>query len=142
VIGPRRLVPLLLALALWPAGCGDDEPAAPESATTTTTASQGQRLTAADRDRIRRSEAAILDYCERAAVTATGTAEPPSARRQAGALEAVDELVALAGEKPDATLRAGVDLRLFVGDLTENLQGANCDPAIVSRLEAGLAAIP
>jgi hypothetical protein len=141
VRGARRLGALIVALAMSLAGCGDDEPTT-DGAEPTTTASQLQRLTAPDRERVRRSEAAILAYCERAAAAATGAAKPPSARRQAAALDAVDDLVTLSRAKPDATLKPGVDLRLFVGDLTENLQGANCDPAIVARLDAGLASIP
>jgi hypothetical protein len=137
----RRLGALVVALALAPAGCGDDEPTTDQTEPTTT-APVAQRLTASDRERVRRSEAAILAYCERAAVAATGAREPPSARRRAAALDAVDDLVAVARAKPDATVKPGVDLRLFVGDLTENLQGANCDPAIVARLDTGLASIP
>ena len=139
----RRLGPLLVALALLPSGCGDEgSTTTAPSEPTTAEAPAPQRLSGADRDRVRRSEAAILGYCERAALAATGTGEAPSARQRARALDAVDDLVALAGDEPDAILRAGVDLRLFVGDLTEDLQGANCDPEIVTRLDAGLASIP
>jgi hypothetical protein len=138
-----RLAPLLVALALLPAGCADEESTTTvPSGPSTAQAPAPQRLSAADRDRIRRSEAAILGYCERAAVAAAGTGEGPSARQRARALDAVDDLVSLAGDEPDAILKAGVDLRLFVGDLTEDLQGANCDPEIVTRLDAGLASIP
>jgi hypothetical protein len=34
-----------------------------------------------------------------------------------------------------------VEVRLFVGDLAENLEGANCDPTIVEHLDAGLSSI-
>jgi hypothetical protein len=136
-----RLASLLVALALLPAGC-DDEESTTAPSEPTAQAPGPQRLSGADRDRVRRSEAAILGYCERAALAVTGTGEAPSARQRARALDAVDDLVALAGEEPDAILRAGVDLRLFVGDLTEDLQGANCDPEIITRLDAGLASIP
>ena len=66
----------------------------------------------------------------------------PSARQERRAFAAADALVALAAEKPGAPLGAGQDTRLFVSDVLENLQGSNCDPRIVARLEQGLAAIP
>ena len=55
---------------------------------------------------------------------------------------AARRLVALAAEKPFAPLGAGQDLRLFVSDLIENLEGSNCDPRMISVLTAGLARIP
>lgn len=140
---PRLFASLVLALALVHVGCGSDE-----STPAQTAPGAGDhrpappKLSAADRALVRRSESAIVAYCERAAIAVTAGGRPPSERQRRSALGAVDALVGLAGEKPDATVRAGVDLRLLVGDLTEDLQGANCDPAIVARLDAGLASIP
>lgn len=48
----------------------------------------------------------------------------------------------LAAAKPTAPLGAGQDLRLFVTDVAENLEGSNCDPRMIARLERGLARIP
>lgn len=134
---PAALATGLCALALT--GCGsDDEP----EVATTTAAPASLRLTADERALMRDSERAIASYCRRAKIGATGTGRAPTVAQQARALEAVDDLVALAAAKPDAAVAEGVDTGLFLGDLTENLQGSNCDHAIVARLEAGLATVP
>ena len=31
---------------------------------------------------------------------------------------------------------------LFLGDLAEDLEGSNCDPRLVARIDQGLAALP
>ena len=36
----------------------------------------------------------------------------------------------------------GQDLRLFLSDVIENLDGSNCDPRMRARLEQALRAIP
>jgi hypothetical protein len=126
------------AIALGACGGGDEETGTAEPTTTAV----GEPLTAAERKLVEDSEGAIIAYCNRAAVAVTGTAEPPTAKQRRRAFDAVDDLVALAGEKPGARVARGVDVELFLGDLAENLQGANCDPAVVSRIDAGLAALP
>jgi hypothetical protein len=87
-------------------------------------------------------EQAILAYCARLALSVSEGREPPSARRQATAFEAARRLTELAGRNPDATVRPGVDTRLFVSDLIEDLEGSNCDSRLVAALEQGLAAPP
>ena len=121
------------------AGCGDDEDAA---GTTTTSAGASAELTSAERDLVSDSEAAIVDYCRRRALGLTDADKRPTAGQQARALEAVDAMVGLAGDKPKAEVRRGVEVSLFLGDLTENLEGSNCDPLIVGRLQQGLASLP
>ncbi|MGH2819111.1 MAG: hypothetical protein ACRDJ5_00505, partial [Actinomycetota bacterium] len=86
--------------------------------------------------------ASIVDYCRRRALSLTDPDRRPTVRQQAEAFRAIDDLVALAGEKPRARVRRGVDVSLFLGDLTENLEGANCDPQILARLREGLATLP
>jgi hypothetical protein len=121
------------------AGCGDGEESAPP---TEVPATDARRLTPAERDLVEDSEEAIVAYCRRAALALTRPGKRPTVDQQARALEAVDELIALAAEKPAARTEPGGDVRLFVGDLAENLQGSNCDPIIVARLDAGLATLP
>lgn len=135
----RRLAAAGLALAtIALASCGDGEEAAP----TTEVTADARRLTATDRDLVGDSEKAIVAYCRRAALGLTDPGKRPTVDQQARALEAVDALIELAGEKPAARLRPGVDVRLFIGDLAENLQGSNCDPNIIARLDQGLATLP
>jgi hypothetical protein len=127
----------LAAIALM--GCGGgDESEQPADGTTT----DGRRLTAEERGLLESSEKAIVAYCRRAALGLASPGKRPTVDQQARALESVDELIALAAEKPAARTAPGEDIRLFVGDLAENLQGSNCDPVIVARLDAGLAALP
>ena len=133
----RLLVIGALLAATVLAGCGEDE----DLASTTTTSSPAE-LTGSERDLLADSEAAIVDYCRRRALGLTDSDERPTAAQQARALDAVDAMMGLAREKPEAEVMPGVEVSLFLGDLTENLQGSNCDPQIVARLDAGLASLP
>jgi hypothetical protein len=135
---------LAAALAAWivlaAAGCGEGED---DSASTAAAPSDpAAPLTAAERDALDRGEAAILRYCRARALSLTDPDERPTVGKQARALEAVDAMVALASEKPAARVGPRVDLLLYLGDLAEDLEGSNCDPQIVTRLDEGLAALP
>jgi hypothetical protein len=133
----RLLVIGALAAATVLAGCGEDD-----DLTSTTTTSAAGGLTSSERDLLVDSEDAIVDYCRRRALALTDPQKRPTAGQQASALEAVDAMVSLASEKPDAKVGQGVEVSLFLGDLTENLEGSNCDPLIVGRLQQGLASLP
>ncbi len=85
------------------------------------------------------SERAIDLYCRRQALRLVEPRKQPTVGQHARAFEAVDALVELARDKPRARVRRGEDVELFVSDLAENLDGSNCDPAVVSRLNQGLA---
>jgi hypothetical protein len=126
------------AVAVGACGGGDEENGTAEPPTT----AAGEPLTAAERKLVGDWEETIIAYCNRAAVAVTGTAEPPTAKQRQRAFDAVDDLVALAEEKPGARVARGVDVELFLADLAENLQGANCDPAVIGRIDAGLASLP
>lgn len=136
----RRQAAVGLALAaITLAACGDgEEPTSPAEITTT----RPGPLTAEQRKLVESSEQAIVAYCRRSALALTRPRKRPTVNQQSRALEAVDALLELAREKPDARLGAGVDVRLFVSDLTENLEGSNCDPGVIARLDQGLAALP
>jgi hypothetical protein len=131
--------PWLALLAL--AGCGDDD-GSPETPGTPPAAEEARRLTAGERNLIARSERRIQGYCTDLALSVTGQRKPPLAADRARAFTAVDDLVELASEKPAAQVEPGVDLRLHVGDIAENLQGSNCDREIITALDEGLARIP
>ena len=137
----RCVVAAALALsAVAACGCGDGGTAGEER--TAQPAGSAARLTADDRRLVAESDTAIQIYCRKRALALTDPEKRPTVGQQARALEAVDALVALAREKPAARLRPGIDVRLFVGDLTENLEGSNCDPQIVARLHEGLSSLP
>jgi hypothetical protein len=126
---------LLIAATLAVAGCGeggsvdDDRP-------------RSTRLTAEERRLLDVYEGRIQAHCLRVARSLVDPRAGPSPREQAAAFAAADQLVALAARKPAAPLGAGQDLRLFVSDVVENLEGSNCDPRMIARLERGLARIP
>jgi hypothetical protein len=136
----RGLAAAGLALAgIALAGCGDGEEPVPTSEVPATDAG---RLTAEERDLVEESERAIVAYCRRVALGLADPGKRPTVSQQARAFEAVDALIELAAEKPGARFRPGVDVRLFMGDLAENLEGANCDPNVIARLEEALATLP
>jgi len=131
---PVALLAVIVAIAL--AACGDD--GEPEGEPTT--AEPGSRkLSSAERNLVLESESAIVSYCRKRALALTDPSKRPTVAQQARALDGVDALIELARVKPMAKLRSGVGVRLFLGDLAENLEGVNCDPAIVARLDEGLA---
>lgn len=133
-----RRTPAVALVVIALVACGD----ADEPAQQTSSAPVAQRLSASDRELISSSERAILSYCRKRALALTDPDRAPSVQQQTRALEGVDALIALGQAKPAARVGAGVDVRLFLGDLVENLEGSNCDPAIIARLEQGLATIP
>jgi len=118
-------------------GCDDDQGSAEqdEPATPPTLTGEERRLlTTYDR----RIEA----HCVRVARSLLEPQAAPTALQSERAYAAADALIALAAEKPSAPLGAGQDTRLFLADVLENLDGSNCDPGMVGRLEQGLAQIP
>ena len=127
---------IALLASLLVLGCGDGEGAQtslPEPAI--------QPLTRAERQLLEQSEGQLAAYCSRR-LSPSGQPRPPSAQERGRALAVVDELIALAERKPGVEVTTGVDLRLALGDLVENLEGANCDPAVIARLSEGLVGIP
>lgn len=125
--------------AVTAGACGDD--GTTEGEPPDEPAGSVTRLTADERRLVADSEAAIQLYCRKRALALTDPDKRPTVGQQARALEAVDALVKLADEKPAASLRPGVDVRLFLGDLAENLEGSNCDPAIVARIDEGISTL-
>lgn len=130
-----REVALLSLAAL--AGCGGGD--APTTPTATPTPAP---LTADERQRLRDYEGRIEAHCVQVAQSLVDPDAAPTAREQAEAFEAADDLVALAASKPRATVDVGQDVRLLVSDIAENLEGSNCDPRLIGRLEQGLRRIP
>ncbi|MEK6328375.1 MAG: hypothetical protein AABM66_12770 [Actinomycetota bacterium] len=126
----------LLAIA----SCGDGEPS--QTAGTTAADPAAKRLTAAEQALVNRSERVVQRYCGKLALSLTGQRKPPSVAEQGRALAATDRLVELARSKPAASLDSGGDMRLFLGDLAEDLEGSNCDVRLVQRIDQALATLP
>jgi len=126
----------LLALLGGAFGCGGDQGSVEQHAAPAVKLTGGERRLLASYDR--RIEA----HCLRVARSLVEPRAAPSARQEKRAFAAADALVGLAAEKPAAPLGAGQDTRLFLADVIENLDGSNCDPRMVARLEQGLTAIP
>jgi hypothetical protein len=136
--------PALVAAAglavLAVAACGDG--GSPGTADTTPTGAAARRLTASEQALATRSDRTVKRYCARLALSLTGRRKPPSVEEQARAFTATDRLIELARQKPAARLETGVDMGLFLGDLAEDLEGSNCDPRLVERIDQGLATLP
>jgi hypothetical protein len=127
-----------LALAAI-ASCGDgDSPMTPS----TTDGEGSKRLTSAEQALVSRSERAVQRYCGKLALSLTGQGRPPSVSEQARAFAATDDLIELARSKPAAPVEGGADMGFFLGDLAEDLEGANCDQRLVQRLDLALATLP
>jgi hypothetical protein len=91
---------------------------------------------------VREDERAIQSYCSQFALYAAGQRKAPPASLQRRALAAVDDLIRLARDKAFARVERGVNLRLAISDLAENLEGSNCDPRIIGGLNQGLSEVP
>ena len=132
----KRLLLGLLGLA----GCGDDS--ARPAATATASPTPAPPLSQAERSRLRRAEARVERHCVAVSRSLVDPQQAPTPAQEARAFAAADELVALVRSKPAAELDTGQDLRLYLGDVLENLEGANCDPRMRGHLQRGLASIP
>ena len=91
---------------------------------------------------VRELETRLQRHCIRVGRSLVDPDAAPRPDQVRGAFAAADRLVALAARSPRAPLGAGQDLRLFLSDTIENLEGSNCDPRLISRLERGLGRIP
>jgi len=136
---PLSVTLVLSCSALIVLGCGSDtdqqrEPTGADRAVQA-------RLSSQERQMIFAFDQRIQAHCVRVAGTLTDPSSAPSPKEERNAFAAADGLIALATRKPTAPLGAGQDVRLFLSDVVENLEGFNCDPRMISRLERGLAGI-
>ena len=128
---------VVAAAAATLAGCGDRD-RAPEPMPVATPAP----LSAAERKTLRVYEGRIQAHCIRLAQSLTHPSAAPTPAQEADAFDAAEDLVAFARRKPLAPLDAGQDVRLYVSDVAENLEGSNCDPRLIAVLEQGLRGLP
>ena len=132
----KRLLAIVLLLA---AGCGEDEPA---PAPVTVASTPAPTVAAADRDRLRSLEARIQRHCVAVSRSLVDPADAPTPEQATRAFAAADDLIAMVRADPRSDLGAGQDLRLYLSDVIENLQGSNCDPRMLDRLRQGRGTIP
>jgi hypothetical protein len=125
----------LLAMAL--AACGEDGPGA-QPETVTQPGTPPEKLPEARQREAFADQQEISAYCRERALSLQSDERPPSPREARRAFAAADRLVELARERPFDLVQTGVDLRLYVGDLVEDLGNLSCDPGLVERLREGL----
>jgi hypothetical protein len=124
------LAVLLTALLLL--GCGGDGSSSPDE----------KRLSAAERSEVMRSQRAISTYCRRLRLYVVGRRGPPAQADTERAYGAVDQLVAIAREKPEAEASGQPSMRQLLGAIAEDLEGTNCSTELVRLIDQGLASLP
>ena len=127
---------MLLVLALTASGCGGDPEQAPPPP------GPAPALSESDRAAVLALESRLQRHCLRVARSLVDPAAAPTPEQTRAAFAAADRLVARVVQSPRAPFGAGQDLRLFLADVVENMEGSNCDPRLVAHLERGLAGIP
>jgi hypothetical protein len=132
----------LIALALSACGSSDRDETGSQRPVTTETFAPAQPLTRAKRAKIESAVGEVDHYCRQVARYFAGERGEPSLAELNEALAAIDRIGAVARRQPYAQLRPGVDVRLALGDLAENLEGSNCSPELVARADQALAASP
>lgn len=124
------------------ASCGGAGPAAPDSAGPPQPAATARPATAVERSTLTRLERRIQLHCTRVARSLADPSARPTPAQERRAFAAADAMLDLATRSPTADLGAGQDLRLFIADVVENLEGSNCDPRLRGHLARGLRRIP
>jgi hypothetical protein len=119
----------LLVLASALTSCGDDS-------------SDDERLSPQEQASVASAQATVRDHCRIAARYAAGRRGPPTRRELARAQRAIDVLAALAMEKPRAPAAGGTAPRDVLVNVAEDLEGSNCSPPLLARVEQALAALP
>lgn len=90
---------------------------------------------------VRDAQRRVRSHCS-AKLKALATGGTLDAEAFARASAALARLGELAAAKPEAQLNDGTEVRLALGDIAEDLEGTNCDQALVEMIEARLAALP
>ena len=99
-------------------------------------------LSAQERSRVQGALVAVNEYCRQLGRYFSRRGSAPTNSATAAAREGVDEITALAGEKPAVEYRPGQTLRELIADTAENLEGSNCTGPLLTRLEQALASLP
>jgi hypothetical protein len=127
------LVPLLAVAAVAAlGGCGGDGPPG-----------KPQQLSAGEQSAVREAQMEIRSYCRELALYLARRRGPPSQAETGRAYGAVDRLAEIARAKPSATQPlSGRTVRELLGDVAEDLEGSNCAPNVVQRINQVLATLP
>jgi hypothetical protein len=139
---------LLCGLALAACGGSEQEPETAGQETAGTAAGPlapdpaGPRpLSPAGIRVMQRAREEVSAYCGRVA-RALAEGEGPTAADFERVTAALDRLGTLAAQQPGAEAEHGTTPRLALGDIAENLEGTNCDPRLVARIDEALAELP
>jgi hypothetical protein len=88
------------------------------------------------------AQRAIRSYCRQIALFFSRRGSQPSRSQTDRTFRAVDNLIALARRKPDALYQGREGLQDLLNDMAEDLDGTNCSPPLLSRIEEGLRTVP
>ena len=129
--GPLAVIAMCTLLALGSGACGDGG----ES-------TGAKNLTPSELATVQSSRDAIRGYCRRVGLSLARGEVTQLAELLNRALAAADRLGELAQAKPTARVDEQSTTRDVIADTAEDLEGTNCSPAIVRRLERALATSP
>jgi hypothetical protein len=118
------------------AGCGGEGSSGKPSR------AQTSPFSAAEQAAIREAQTEIRSYCRQLSRYLARRRGPPTQAENGRAYGAVDRLAAIARLKPAVETEAGRTARELLGDLAEDLEGSNCAPNVVQRIDQALAALP
>jgi hypothetical protein len=100
-------------------------------------------LSAPQQAAVRGTQRRIQSYCRDLVLFLERRRRAPTTSETARTYDAVDRLVAIARAEPRATHpETGRTVRELLGDISEDLQGSNCAPNVIERIERGLATLP
>jgi hypothetical protein len=103
---------------------------------------EAQRLSAREQTVVSDAQRAIRSHCRQIALFVSRRGSQPSSSQTERTFRAVDNLIALARQKPDPLYQGREDLRDLLNDMAEDLDGTNCSPPLLDRIEEGLRTVP
>ena len=103
---------------------------------------KNEPLSAGEQSAIRDAQTEIHSYCRELVLYVGRRRGPPTASETNRAYGAVDDLVAIARDKPLMQTQSGRTVRELLGDLAEDLEGSNCAENVVERIDQARATLP
>jgi hypothetical protein len=102
---------------------------------------EAQRLSVREQTVVSDAQRAIRSYCRQVARFVSGLGGQPSSPQRERTFAAVENLITLARQKPNA-LYQGEHLRGHLNTVAEDLDGSNCSRALLSRIDEALRTLP